>query len=162
MYKIIHKGGCPQLCHSPRTIFAPFFKSFHKTMILKIKTSEPRDALQSERTCLSFIRFSTTLFITSFGILLNFKLDSSSSAPLRQDFLSSYYSKVLSYMLIALSGLFLVLSGITYFVTMKRYKLGKIENFGFNNVYHSVLVFVLILVLFVVNIALLVSSYKTD
>ncbi|EMG48562.1 hypothetical protein G210_0853 [Candida maltosa Xu316] len=52
-------------------------KSFPYSLIMKVETSEPRDVLQSERTCLTFVRFSTALFFTALGIILNFKLDTS-------------------------------------------------------------------------------------
>ncbi|CAH6719521.1 hypothetical protein CLIB1444_02S10462 [[Candida] jaroonii] len=129
-------------------------------MILKVKTSEPRDALQSERTCLSFVRFSTTLFITSFGILLNFKLDSNSSNNLKNNFLNSEYTKALTYLLVCISILFLVGSCASYLVTIKRYKMGSIDNFGFNNIYNGILMGVFILVLIFINISLMVDSYR--
>lgn len=130
-------------------------------MILKIKTSEPRDALQSERTCLAFIRFSTTLFVTSFGILLNFKLDSSNSGnPLKDGFINSVYSKVLSYLILVMSLGFLVSSGVSYYITINRYLRGKIHNFGFNNVVNTMLIIALVVVLMFVNVSLLVDGYR--
>ena len=49
------------------------------SLVMKVETSEPRDVLQLERTCLTFVRFSTALFFTALGIILNFKLDTSGS-----------------------------------------------------------------------------------
>lgn len=131
------------------------------SMILKVKTSEPRDALQSERTCLSFIRFSTTLFVTSFGILLNFKLDSSNSGnPLKDGFISSTYSKVLSYLILVMSVGFLISSGVSYYITINRYLRGRIHNFGFNNLVNTMLIIALVVVLMFVNISLLIDGYS--
>lgn len=123
-------------------------------MILEVKTSEPRDALQLERTCLSLIRFASTLFITSLGILMNFKIDSASPEP------ADLYSTIVAYLLIGVSILFLIVTLGSYLVTLSRYKSGKIHSFGFNNWLTSVLLAVLVSILAFICISLFIESYE--
>lgn len=136
-------------------------------MLLPIKTSEPRDALQLERTCLSLIRFSTTLFVTSFGIHLNFRLnttgDSNNDDGATHDkFINSVLAQCLSYVLVGLLLVFLIVTGASYYITINRYRKAKINNFGFNNSINSILMAVLIVSLITLNILLLVDSYISN
>ncbi|EGW34137.1 uncharacterized protein SPAPADRAFT_135108 [Spathaspora passalidarum NRRL Y-27907] len=126
---------------------------FPYNLIMKVSTSEPRDGLQSERTCLTFIRFATALFFTSLVILLNFRLDTPHASP------RSGLSTVLAYLLLGLSLVVLVISGVNYFVTIKRYAKGKIDNFGFNNFWSMVAVTGVIVALLAINVTLLIEEY---
>ncbi|RLV91035.1 hypothetical protein JA1_004123 [Spathaspora sp. JA1] len=127
--------------------------NFPYNLIMKVSTSEPRDGLQSERTCLTFIRFAISLFLTSLVILLNFRLDTPKKLP-RSDL-----STVLAYLLLILALVTLVISGINYFVTIERYAKAKIDNFGFNNFWSMVAFTGVIIVLMGVNLSLLVEEY---
>ena len=69
-----------KLSYTRRPTSQPKVQSkFPYSLVMKVETSEPRDVLQLERTCLTFVRFSTALFFTALGIILNFKLDTSGS-----------------------------------------------------------------------------------
>lgn len=125
--------------------------------VLRVTTSEPRDALQSERTCLSFIRFSTTLFVTSFGILINFKILSPNDEF--KPIFNSTFSIVISFILLGSSIVLLVCSLINYLVTINNYKVHNIHNFGFNNNFNSVVMLCLIALLVALNICLLADGY---
>ena len=156
-FNLYHSGPIP--CDSSN------WRYLQRTMdmLLQVKTSEPRDALQLERTCLSLVRFSTTLFVTSFGIHLNFKLNTSnnpdSDSRLQDPFLNSVMSQWLSYLLVTLLFVFLLVTGASYYVTINRYKVGNINNFGFNNSMNSLVMGVLILALLCLNILLLIDGY---
>ena len=125
--------------------------------VLRVTTSEPRDALQSERTCLSFIRFSTTLFVTSFGILINFKILSPDDEF--KPVFNSKFSIIISFILLGSSIVLLVCSLINYLVTINNYKVHNIHNFGFNNTFNSVVMLSLIALWVSLNICLLADVY---
>ena len=134
------------------------------SLIIKVSASEPRDVLQLERTCLSFIRFAASLFFTALGIVINFKLDSSghNGKKKQRPFNSSKYSTVVSFILLALSFSVLVISGINYFVTVKRYAKHKIETYNFNNIVTVICMTSIILTLMGISISLIIEGYLED
>ncbi|CAH2353874.1 hypothetical protein CLIB1423_13S00738 [[Candida] railenensis] len=143
---------------------ASFLSNLNPQVIMKVSTSEPRDALQSERTCLTFIRFATTLFFTALGVALNFKFKTSSKNGDEEDEgqEKSTYSTVISFILIFLSLAVLVVSGVSYFITINRYAAHKIQNYGFNN-FHSVICFTsVVLTLMGISISLIVEGYLEE
>lgn len=140
----------------------PLLGRFSYGVIMKVSTSEPRDVLQLERTCLTFIRFAASLFFTALGIIINFKLDSSgkkSSGNKNKPFDTSKYSIVVSFILFALSFAVLVVSGINYFVTVKRYADHKIQTYNFNNIATVICMTFVIVTLVAINISLIVEGY---
>lgn len=134
---------------------------FPYPLLMKISSSEPRDLLQLEQTYLIFLRFGTTLFITSLGIVLNFKFDSSKSGrKFKKDFLkASKFSKAIAYILIALSIFVLVLSTLNYFNAVKRYANRKIHTRVHNTV-TVVSMTAIMLILMGISILLIVEAYK--
>ncbi|KAK6459960.1 hypothetical protein DFJ63DRAFT_321235 [Scheffersomyces coipomensis] len=137
--------------------------SFPYSLVMKVSSSEPRDVLQSERTCLTFIRFSTSLFFTALGIIVNFKFNSSGQ-PIDDDnprgrFNASLYSTIVSYVLLLLSLATLVLSGINYFITVQRYANHKINTYSFNNFSTVIVMTCVIITLIAISISLIVEGY---
>ncbi|KAK6456078.1 uncharacterized protein RJT20DRAFT_127860 [Scheffersomyces xylosifermentans] len=137
---------------------------FPYSLVMKVSASEPRDVLQSERTCLTFIRFSTALFFTALGIILNFKLDTSGVEetdpnPHHGGFDASTYSMAVSYILLLLSLGTLILSGINYFITIKRYANHKIQTYAFNNFSTVVCITCVIITLMAISISLTIQGY---
>lgn len=140
--------------------------NIHPHIVMKVSSSEPRDALQLERTCLTFIRFACTLFFTAIGIALNFRFDTSSASDNNDsdDIIpkQSIYSKVISFILIGLSLAVLIVSGISYFITINRYAEHKIKNYGFNNFTSMICISSVVLTLMGISISLLVEGYLED
>lgn len=136
---------------------------FPYALVMKVSSSEPRDVLQSERTCLTFIRFSTSLFFVALGVILNFKLHTSSDdqdgggdEPSRG---FSNYSFFVAMVLMSLAVITLIVSGIDYFVTIKRYAKHKIKTYNFNNLTTIFCVTSIIITLLGINISLIVDQY---
>lgn len=131
------------------------------SLIMKVSASEPRDVLQLERTFLSFIRFATSLFFTALGIVIRFKLDSSGNDEKegKQPFDPTEYSTAVSYILFFFSLSVLIVSGINYFVTIKRYAKHKIETYNFNNMATVICMTCIILILMAISISLIIEGY---
>lgn len=135
------------------------------SLIMKVSASEPRDVLQLERTLLSFIRFATSLFFTALGIVINFKLDSSGKSgnnKKRPPFNSSTYSTVASFVLFGLSLCVLIISGVNYFITIKRYAKHKIETYNFNNIATVICMTCIIITLIAISISLIIEGYLDE
>lgn len=133
--------------------------NFPYTLVMKIVASEPRDVLNLEITCLLFIQFSTSLFMTALGIMLNFKLDSSGGAQRGKD--NSTSITVISFMLVGLSLVVMVVAGINYFVSVDRYAKHKVR------VHFSKLMSVFsltstIVILIAINLYLIVDEFRQD
>ncbi|CAK9437296.1 uncharacterized protein LODBEIA_P16740 [Lodderomyces beijingensis] len=154
----------------PETHHAQTVPHFPYNLVMKVTTSEPRDVLQSERTCLTFIRFSTALFFTALGIMLNFKLDTSGQEPAQPDpnrrkhpiFNHSKYSKAASFMLLILALFVLVLSAVNYFITVNRYARHKIATYNFNNLTTMACMTGIVFTLGVINITMLIEGYVRE
>lgn len=133
------------------------------SLIMKVSASEPRDVLQLERTFLSFIRFATSLFFTALGIVVNFKLDSSGKSEQNEPpFQSSQYSTVISFILFVLSFCVLVISGVNYFITIKRYAKHKIETYNFNNLATVICMTSIIITLIAISVSLIIEGYLEE
>lgn len=136
---------------------------FPYSLIMKVANSEPRDVLQSERTCLTFIRFSTSLFFTALGVILNFQLNTSSEPndPNKKlpGFNKSLFSKIISFLLIILSFSTLLISGINYMITINRYANHKIHTYSFNNLATVICITSVIITLIVISISLIIERY---
>ncbi|CAK7914014.1 hypothetical protein CAAN1_18S01838 [[Candida] anglica] len=133
----------------------------HPHIEMKVSSSEPRDALQSERTCLTFIRFATTLFFTALGITFNFRFQTSDVKDSKEN-KRTKFSTVVSMILIALSLSVLLVSAINYFKTINRYAAHKIQNYGFNNLTSVVCVTAVIITLMGINISLIIEGYLEE
>ena len=147
---------------------ATVLDNFPYNLVMKVTTSEPRDVLQSERTCLTFIRFSTALFFTALGIILGFKLDTSGKTPNSTPdkgnpiFSHSKFSKAASFILLVLALFVLILSAVNYFITIHRYAKRKIETYNFNNLTTVICMTVIVLTLGVINIVMIIEGYIED
>ncbi|PVH16014.1 uncharacterized protein CXQ87_003877 [Candidozyma duobushaemuli] len=131
---------------------------FPASKVLEITSSEPRDVLQSERTLLSFVRFSTALYFAATGMVMGFHLRTSGkdhgSLP---KFNNGVFNKVMAGILILLAFATLIISGINYFRTVRRYSQERIHTYGFNNVTMIVCVTAVVLTLIGINVALIVE-----
>ncbi|KAI3404994.2 hypothetical protein KGF56_002159 [Candida oxycetoniae] len=141
---------------------------FPYNLVIKVATSEPRDVLQSERTCLTFVRFAAALFFTALGIILNFKLDTSGNNLLDKPgkhprgFNHSKYSQAASFVMLILSLLVLVISTINYFITINRYAQRKIETYNFNNLTTMICMTGIIVSLGVINITMIIEGFLEE
>lgn len=133
---------------------------FPYSLVMKITASEPRDVLQSERTCLTFIRFTTALFFTALGVILNFQLN------YKDEIIPSLrhpkYSKIIAYLLMTLSLATLLLSGVNYWITINRYARHKIETHNFNNFATVICVTSIVIMLIFISISLLIERYMRE
>ncbi|CAX40100.1 conserved hypothetical protein [Candida dubliniensis CD36] len=138
---------------------------FPYSLVMKVETSEPRDVLQSERTCLTFVRFATALFFTALGIILNFKLDTSgtpddnSGNNKKKYFNHTAFNSAISYILLVLALFVLFVTGINYFVTINRYAKHKIATYSFNNLTTIIGMTSIIVTLMAINITMIVEGY---
>ncbi|KAL6454414.1 hypothetical protein SBY92_003879 [Candida maltosa Xu316] len=132
---------------------------------MKVETSEPRDVLQSERTCLTFVRFSTALFFTALGIILNFKLDTSGELHDPDDnkrkkyFNHTAFNTAISYVLLVLALFVLGVTGVNYFITIDRYAKHKIATYSFNNLPTIIGLTGVIITLMAINVTMLIEAY---
>lgn len=144
---------------------------FPYSLVLKVETSEPRDALQLERTCLTFIRFATALFFTALGIILNFRIDTSGALNdgggddnddddhKKKYFNHTAFNTSVSYILLVLSVFILIVSGINYFITIDRYAKHKIATYSFNNLTTIIGVTGIIITLMAINITMIIEAF---
>lgn len=129
-----------------------------KLKVLEITLSEPRDVLQSERTLLSFVRFSTSLYFAATGMIMGFHLRTSGKEHHHlPNFQSGVFNRVMAAILILLAFATLVISGVNYFRTVRRYSQKRIHTYGFNNVTMIVCVTAVVLTLIGINVALIVE-----
>ncbi|KAI5962503.1 uncharacterized protein KGF55_003579 [Candida pseudojiufengensis] len=155
-FRFLHKVGTIDDAED-----AHISKTFPYNLVMKVVSSEPRDVLQSERTCLTFIRFSTALFFTALGIILNFKFDTSGEPDhdKHRRFSHKKYSIAISYILLILSFLVLLVSGVNYFITINRYARHKIDTYNFNNFTTAICITGIILTLVAINITMIIEGY---
>ena len=133
--------------------------TFRPHLVMKVNTSEPRDALQLERTCLSFIRFSNMLFFTGVGIFFNFRLQTSSDLSSPTTPPKTLFSTVVAWVLLVLSICVLILSATNYYTTIDRYAKHKIHSYGFNNLVTIICMTFVVLTLIGVSVSLIVLGY---
>lgn len=139
-----------------------YFWGIPVSLVIKVSSSEPRDVLQSERTCLTFIRFATSLFFTALGVVLNFQLrtDNGEVDPIRH--VKDKFSHAISLVLIVLSFFTLSVSGVNYFKTVNRYAKGKIQTYNFNNVPTVICITSVVITLMVILISLIIERYISE
>ncbi|CUM62901.1 uncharacterized protein PRCAT00000460001 [Priceomyces carsonii] len=132
--------------------------TFPYSLTLKVQTSEPRDILQLERTCLSFIRFTTALFFTALGIILNFKIDSSNDGGGSHK-LHHSYSAAISFLVLILAAVLLIVSLLNYLTSVDRYATGKIKTYRFNNLHTVIIMTGVVLAVTSICIILIIEEY---
>lgn len=138
---------------------------FPRANILEISLSEPRDILQSERTLLTFVRFTTSLYFTAIGMILGFRLRSSGEPtlePTTPNFNDSLFNRIVSFTLIALAFATLILSGVNYFRTVRRYSQKRIHTYGFNNATMVICVTAIVVTLIGINVSLIVERVMQE
>lgn len=136
----------------------PKWSIFPKLKVLDITLSEPRDVLQSERTLLSFVRFSTSLYFAATGMIMGFHLRTSGKEHHHlPNFQSGTFNRVMAGILILLAFATLIISGVNYFRTVRRYSQKRIHTYGFNNATMIVCVTAVVLTLIGINVALIVD-----
>lgn len=140
----------------PRSALASPF-----TLLMQITASEPRDVLQLERTALSFIKFSCTLFFGALAIMLDFRFESGDRGDKPQAG-ELVYSTVTSFALLALSLAILLVCAVNYMITVRRYASHKIETYNFNNKITVVCMSTVMTVLVGICIALVVQGYTME
>lgn len=144
--------------NAPHTSQEPRRGCFPALKVLEITLSEPRDVLQSERTLLSFVRFSTALYFAATGMVMGFHLRTSGKDHgLLPKFNNGVFNKVMAGILILLAFATLIISGINYFRTVRRYSQKRIHTYGFNNATMIVCVTAVVLTLIGINVALIVE-----
>lgn len=131
--------------------------------ILEVSLSEPRDVLQSERTFLTFIRFSLSLYFTAIGMTLGFRLQSAGKSDRDlPNFNKNAFNHAVSFILIFLAFATLIVAGLNYFRTVRRYSQHRIHTYGTNNTTLVVCITAVVVTLVAVNISLIVERYLQD
>lgn len=149
-----HQNDLKEFEYEAPTEHTGLLKGFPYSLVMKVSSLEPRDVLQTERTCLTFIRFSTTLFFTSLGIVLNFRLGTNGKKMAQTTF-----SKVVAYALLILSIATLLVSGVNYFLVVNRYAMHKISTTNATSFASVVCVTAVIITLVGINIGLIIEGY---
>ena len=134
-------------------------RQFPYTLVIKIVSSEPRDVLNLEITCLLFIQFSTSLFMSALGVMLNFRLDTSGNAQRGRD--NSSNITAISFMLVGLSLVVMVVAGINYFVSVDRYARHKVR-VQFSKFISVFSLTSTIVILIAINLYLIVDELRHD
>ena len=138
----------------------PLLLRFPYSLVMKVSLSEPRDVLQTERTTLTFVRFATTLFFTAMGMILNFRINSSGNPSLgyRHPF-SEWSSTIILFVLIVLALFTLILLGVNYMFSIRRYADHKIHTHGFSNKLTAVCVTAVVLALAAICVLFIIEGY---
>ncbi|KAF3989449.1 hypothetical protein FT663_03340 [Candidozyma haemuli var. vulneris] len=147
----------------PATVQEPESKRrtwFGLPKVLDVTSSEPRDVLQSERTLLAFVRFSTSLYFAATGMIMGFHLRTSGKEHKHlPNFNNNLFNKITAAILIVLAFSTLIISGINYFRTVRRYSQHRIHTYGFNNITMILCVTAVVVTLIGINIALIIERF---
>lgn len=127
---------------------------------LKIESSEPRDALQLERTFLSFLRFSVSLIFTSLAIVQRFRLNTSGKNDHFRP--GTHFSVPVSFTLLGLAVFALSVSAFNYFVTVNRYAQHKIQTHGVYNAATVVCMTCIMVGMIALCTLLIIESYMNE
>lgn len=132
--------------------------------IIEITLSEPRDVLQSERTFLTFIRFSVSIYFTAIGMILGFRLQSVESPIGRKNpnFNENAFNHAISYLLIFLSFAILLICSMNYFKTVRRYSQKRIHTYAASNTAMVVCVTAIVVTLIAINVSMIVERYTQE
>lgn len=121
-------------------------------------TSEPRDILMTERTALSWVKFSITLAAIAITIVTNFRLDTSGdndSGDRRSPPWVPRFSYGVSILFILLSMATLFVGCLSYFQSIYNYKANRVNTYSLKTTLGFL--FVVGLVLLAVNIVFVVA-----
>lgn len=151
-----HQNELKELEYEAPSEHTGLLKGFPYSLVMKVSSLEPRDVLQTERTCLTFIRFSTTLFFTSLGIVLNFRLETNGKGKKTAQ---TTFSKVVAYALLFLSIATLLVSGVNYFLVVNRYAMHKISTTNATSFASVMCVTAVIITLVGINVGLIIEGY---
>lgn len=136
------------------------FKNLPTMLVLENRTSEPRDALLSERTTLSWIRFAGTLALSSVAIMLNYRFQTDGSDNNNNG--SHNFTKSSGYIITigvtfsVLSLCSIILGGYNYFQTVNHCISQKIKIFDSRPT--LLLLTLIVTVMLVVSITLIVDE----
>ncbi|ODV84758.1 hypothetical protein CANARDRAFT_235280 [[Candida] arabinofermentans NRRL YB-2248] len=128
-------------------------------LLIENRTSESRDILMTERTTLSWIKFSTVLSLAAVAIVLNYRIDTSDmrdpgfSDPVR-DSKKPINVIVISCLFAAMSLGAVLLSGYNYFRAIYNYKDERIETL--DNKLTSIFLTVCIVTLLAINVTFMI------
>lgn len=143
---------------------APQQKYFPRSHILDITLSEPRDVLTSERTFLTFVRFSISLYFVAIGMILGFRLRSV-DIPARErqpGFNDRLFNHLMSYLLIFLSFAILMVCSFNYFTTVRRLSQKRIHTYAVSNKLMVGCVSAMVVTLIAINISLIVERLTRE
>lgn len=139
---------------SSRQVFFP------RANVIPVSLSEPRDVLQSERTFLGFIRFALSLFFVAVGLSLGFKLQSNTEAlPPKA---SARFGRVTSILLVVLALVTLIVAGLNYFGTVRRYSQKRINTESTHKTIMTFCISAVVVTLAALNVSLIVESYLQE
>lgn len=139
-------------------------KYFPWAHILEVSLSEPRDVLQSERTFLTFIRFSVSLYFTAIGMILGFRLQSVNALVnhTNPNFNKNAFNHAISYLLIFLSFAILLICSLNYFKTVRRYSQKRIHTYAASNRAMVICVTAIVVTLIAINVLMIVERYTQE
>lgn len=142
----------------PNSVYFPY------SHIIEVTLSEPRDVLQSERTYLSFIRFSVSLYFTAIGMILGFRLLSSDKpgGDHRSGFNKIVFNHIIAYLLIFLSFATLMVCAINYYKTVRRYSQKRIHTYAASNTIMVACVTAIVFSLVAINVSMIVERYTQE
>lgn len=103
-----------------------------KELAIDITGSEPRDILMTERTGLTWIKFSVTLATVAVTIITNFRLETEKQSP---DYTPPSWLPAFSYgvavLFVLLSMATLCVGGASYVQSIYNYRMRRVNTFSF-------------------------------
>lgn len=144
---------------------ARLLATWNAELIVENKVSEPRDILMTERTTLSWLKFSIVLIVASVAVFLNYRIETDKSESNtgngngngNKNFRdSTVYATTIGLLFAALSLVGTICSAINYYKAIRNYASDKIATFDsrITTVFFSVCITTLI----AINIALMIKS----
>ncbi|OUM51871.1 hypothetical protein BVG19_g1007 [[Candida] boidinii] len=142
---------------------ARLLATWNAELIVENKVSEPRDILMTERTTLSWLKFSIVLIVASVAVFLNYRIetdesnskigDGNGNGNVRD---STVYATTIGLLFATLSLVGTICSAINYYKAIRNYASEKITTFDsrITTVFFSVCIATLI----GINIALMIKS----
>lgn len=120
-------------------------------------TSEPRDILMTERTALSWVKFSITLAAIAITIVTNFRLDTSGDGNNGENspIWLTKFSYGISILFVLLSMATLFVGCLSYFQSIYNYKAHRVNTYSLKTTLGFL--FIVGIVLLAVNIVFVIS-----
>lgn len=141
-----------------RTTFQEITDMLLKTdLMIDNTTSEPRDILMTERTALSWVKFSITLAAITITIVTNFRLDTSGDgdSDKKSPPWLPKFSYGISILFVILSMATLFVGSLSYFQSIYNYKAHRVNTYSLESTLGFL--FVVGVVLLAVNIVFVVA-----